>query len=35
MRRHDIGSRAVRWVEHEMLNVISSRPRAASDPPVA
>ena len=30
-----IGSRAVRWVEQEVLDFIASRPRAGSDRPVA
>ena len=30
-----IGSRAVRWVEQEVLDFIASRPRAGSDRPAA
>ena len=30
-----IGSRAVRWVEQEVLDFIASRPRAGSDQPAA
>ena len=30
-----VGSRAVRWVEQEVLDFIASRPRAGSDRPVA
>ena len=30
-----IGSRAVRWVEQEVLDFIASRPRAGSDGPTA
>ena len=30
-----IGSRAVRWIEQEVLDFIASRPRAGSDRPAA
>ena len=34
-KRIRVGSRAVRWVEQEVLDFIASRPRAGSDRPAA